>query len=212
MDDLGRLRDDVVACTRCPLAQERTNALPGEGAAGARLLLVAEAPTHAADRAGEAWQGPAMELLADALEEAGIARDDVALTHLVRCRPSGSREAREDEVEACRAHLEREVALRQPRVVAPLGSLPTRVLAHGLPLTRVHGLARPAALAGVDVALLPVTAPGAALHVPALHDALRADLAAAAALLGIGAPPPPTPAPLLDAPETPAGAQLDLFG
>ena len=172
----------------------------------AELMLVADAPGFHDDRTGRPLAGPTGELLDDLLGSIGLARADVYVTTLVKCRPPGTQSPAADEIAACRDKLERQVALVRPRVVAALGDLATRALAgdqHGV--SQVHGQVRRAEIAGLAIELLPLYHPAAALYNARLLPVLAADVQRLGALLGSalavrseGAPevpagPPPAP-------------------
>src|SRR4051812_20365033 len=81
---LKALRAAEAACTRCPLYQNATQVVPGEGPARARLMMVGEQPGDQEDRKGHPFVGPAGGVLAKALEEAGIEREEVFVTNAVK--------------------------------------------------------------------------------------------------------------------------------
>ena len=185
----------------------------------AELMLVADAPGFHDDRTGRPVAGPTGELLAQLLASIGLTRGDVYVTTLVKCRPPGTQSPAPEEIAACRDKLERQIALVEPRVVVTLGDLASRSLAgaeHGV--AQAHGQVRRAAIAGREVALLPLYHPAAARYNARLLPALEADVQRLGELLGrtpalpagVSAPLPVAPAP---APATaPADEQqLGLF-
>ncbi|MDX6619273.1 MAG: uracil-DNA glycosylase [Gaiellales bacterium] len=151
----------------------------------AELMLVADAPGFHDDRTGRPLAGPTGELLDDLLGSIGLARADVYVTTLVKCRPPGTQSPAADEIAACRDKLERQVALVRPRVVAALGDLTTRALAgdeYGV--SQLHGQVRRAEIAGLAIELLPLYHPAAALYNARLLPVLSADVQRLGALLG----------------------------
>ncbi|MBJ6983728.1 UdgX family uracil-DNA binding protein [Luteimonas sp. MC1750] len=126
---LPALQAAVSACRACPLWQPATQAVPGEGPADARIMVVGEQPGDREDLVGRPFVGPAGQLLDRALAEAGIARDALYLTNAVKhfkFRPTGKRRlhVRADAAEqtACRPWLEAELAAVRPRMVLCLGA------------------------------------------------------------------------------------------
>lgn len=210
MSDLTAVLGAAAACTRCPpLVASRLRVVPGAGAPGARLLLVGAAPGREEEARGAPLVGRAGALLDDLLGGAGIAREDVFRTTVVRCRPPG-RDPQPAEVAACRAWLHRIVEELRPRVVAPLGSFATKVLrGDPAPIGRVHGQVEEREVGSLRVRLVALHHPDAALYAPAVLDALRADVARLPALLDL--PPPVAPAPAAAAAEDPGG-QLGFPG
>jgi uracil-DNA glycosylase family 4 len=127
------------------------------------------------------------------------------------CRPPGNRDPMPDEIEACEAHLWKQIELIQPRVVATLGNFATKLLS-GRPtgITRVHGREQETTLGGRRVLLYPLYHPAAALYTPRMLDVLKSDFARLPELLGREVAPPPEPVWLTPVTVEPA-VQLGLF-
>lgn len=134
---LEELRAAASACTACPLHRDATQTVFGSGAARARVLLVGEQPGDKEDVAGEPFVGPAGRLLDDALEAAGIPRDQTYLTNVVKhfkWTRKGTGKVRlhqkpnAAEVAACRPWLEAELAAVAPEVVVCLGATAAQAL------------------------------------------------------------------------------------
>jgi uracil-DNA glycosylase len=127
------------------------------------------------------------------------------------CRPPGNRDPMPEEIEACEAHLWKQIELIQPRVVATLGNFATKLLS-GRPtgITRVHGHEQETTLGGRRVLLYPLYHPAAALYTPRMLDVLKSDFARLPELLGREVEPPPEPVFLAPVTAEPA-VQLGLF-
>src|SRR5437899_10513254 len=118
------------ACTRCPLYKFATQAVPGEGRAHSRLMLVGEQPGDKEDLAGKPFVGPAGRILDQALAEAGIPRAEVFVTNAVKHFKHEMRGKRRlhkrpnaYEIERCKIWLEVERAIVKPvAIVAPATS------------------------------------------------------------------------------------------
>ena len=115
-------------CTRCPLAATRTTVVFGNGNADADLMFVGEAPGAEEDRQGLPFVGRAGGLLTELLGEIGLARDDVFVANVLKCRPPGNRDPQPTEIESCQPYLQRQVELIEPRVIATLGNFATKLL------------------------------------------------------------------------------------
>jgi DNA polymerase len=127
-------------CTLCPLAQGRTNVVPGEGNPRAAVLFVGEGPGEVEDQMGRPFVGPAGQKLDEVLTSVGIARGDVFITNVVKCRPPENRVPVRKEVEACSPYLEAQIALIQPGLIVTLGNVPTQWLVPDAPgITTSHG-------------------------------------------------------------------------
>jgi DNA polymerase len=192
-DALDAYRDGVLGCTRCRLAQGRTQVVFGSGSPAADLMFVGEAPGFHEDKRGLPFVGQAGKLLSKLLEQIGLTRGDVYVANVLKCRPPGNRDPQPDEIEACESHLFRQIELIEPKVVATLGNFATKLLS-GRPLgiTRVHGQEQETTLGGRTVLLYPLYHPAAALYTPAMLKVLESDFARLPELLGrASAPPPP---------------------
>lgn len=125
---LERLASDVAACRRCPLCDERTNTVFGEGSPGSRLVIVGEAPGAEEDRTGRPFVGRAGELLTRMLGAIGLAREDVFICNVLKCRPPGNRSPRPDEAAACRPFLQAQLEALDPPLLLALGAHAARLL------------------------------------------------------------------------------------
>jgi uracil-DNA glycosylase len=128
-------------CRRCPLYQNATQAVPGEGRRHAHLMLVGEQPGDKEDLAGKPFVGPAGRVLDEALEEAGIPREEVFVTnavkhfkHEMRGKRRLHKRPNSYEIERCRIWLETERAIVRPSGIVALGATAARSL-FGRPLT-----------------------------------------------------------------------------
>jgi uracil-DNA glycosylase family 4 len=113
-----RIRTTFCCQTLCP---HRTNAVPGEGSPTARLMLIGEGPGATEDATGRPFVGQAGQLLTSILEAVELAREDVYITNIVKCRPPQNRKPLPDEVAACIPYLHRQIALIRPRALVALG-------------------------------------------------------------------------------------------
>ena len=133
--ELDAARSEARYCQRCDLWQGRTQVVVGEGDPHARVLLMGEAPGENEDRTGRPFVGRAGQLLDRALEEAGLARQDVYITNVVRCRPTAvqngaitNRAPRAGEIAACEPWRWLELNLVSPRVVVCVGGPAAKAL------------------------------------------------------------------------------------
>jgi DNA polymerase len=123
------LEREALACTRCPLAtQGRTQVVFGTGDPHADLMFVGEGPGQQEDLQGIPFVGRAGQLLTRLIEGIGLARGDVYIANVVKCRPPGNRDPLPVEIESCRPYLEGQLAFVQPRVLVTLGNFATKLL------------------------------------------------------------------------------------
>ena len=223
-EELKAVWHECQACVRCPqLAATRTKVVFGAGHADADLMFVGEAPGANEDKQGLPFVGQAGRLLETLLGEIGLARGDVFIANVLRCRPPGNRDPLPTEIENCSDYLFRQLDLIQPRVVCTLGNFSTKLL-RGDPatgITRLHGRDEVRTIGPRTVRLFPLYHPAAALYTPSMLEILRTDFARIPDLLAQPAPEQPAPrgrrarrsslpgAPALPAPEP--QAQLGLF-
>lgn len=174
---LPALFSDMACCTRCPLAEGRTQVVPGVGPCDAKIMLIGEGPGANEDAGGAPFVGRAGALLDRLLSGAGIRRADVFITNLVACRPPKNRAPRVGEVRAHEAWLSEQIRLVRPRVIGTLGRSPLGWFEANARITEIHGQPRAASCAGVDFTLLPLYHPAAALRNPHLVPTCEADFA-----------------------------------
>ena len=220
-------------CTRCQqLAQTRQSVVFGAGNADADLMFVGEAPGANEDRMGLPFVGQAGKLLDQLLAEIGLARADVFVANVLKCRPPGNRDPQPAEIDNCQGWLLRQIELIEPKVICTLGNFATKLL-RGEPtgITRLHGQDEERVIGLRRVRLMPLFHPAAALYTGSMLETLRADFARIPDLLALPHPeqpsgaaeaivepvPEPAPEPELgdelreDAPEVPAAEQIALF-
>jgi uracil-DNA glycosylase len=132
---LAALRDAARACRNCPLWENATQTVFGEGNGRARIMLVGEQPGDQEDREGHPFVGPAGRLLDAGLEEAGIDRGQLYVTNAVKhfkWEPRGKRRLHKTpaqrEIDACYQWLESEIATVKPLLIVALGATAAKAL------------------------------------------------------------------------------------
>jgi uracil-DNA glycosylase family 4 len=203
----------TASCTRCRLAQGRTQVVFGYGNPHADLMFVGEAPGFHEDKQGIPFVGQAGKLLEKLLAGVDLRREDVYIANVLKCRPPGNRDPQPDEIEACERHLFRQIELIEPKVIATLGNFATKLLS-GRPLgiTRVHGQEQALTIAGRSVVLYPIYHPAAALYTPAMLKVLEADFARLPELMGRGVHPAAVAAREPELPEPAVAAPAEQLG
>jgi DNA polymerase len=152
-------------CARCGLAGGRTQVVFGVGHADADLMFVGEGPGQHEDLQGVPFVGRAGQLLTQLIEGIGLARDDVYIANVVKCRPPGNRDPLPDEIAACSPWLDRQLELIGPRVVVTLGNFATKLLLQTKDgITKLRGREFPYRRAGIDAVLVPTFHPSAVLR------------------------------------------------
>jgi len=119
--DWAQLQSAVAACTGCGLSQSRQQAILGEGLASADWMIVGDAPGEEEDKEARSFAGAAGQLLDNMLKALSLTREQVYLTHALKCRTPVGRNASQVEVSHCATYLARQVELVQPKVILAMG-------------------------------------------------------------------------------------------
>jgi len=172
-DSLDTLHEEIRKHRGCgfEICAAATHIVPGEGSHTADVMLVGEAPGAAEDEQGRPFVGRSGKLLDELLGEAGLSRDDVFITNVVKARPPGNRDPKADEVAHHLPWLEQQLALIRPSVVISVGRHALAHFAPGRKITEVHG----ALILARDRQLVPWLHPAVALRNPRLLDTLIQD-------------------------------------
>jgi uracil-DNA glycosylase len=192
-EDLKEVWAQARGCPRCPeLVATRKTVVFGAGNADAELMFVGEAPGASEDEQGVPFVGRAGKLLEQLLQEIGMARSEVFIANVLKCRPPGNRDPLPVEIDNCQDYLHRQVELIQPNVICTLGNFSTKLL-RGDPtgITRLHGQPEVLTLGRRSVRLYPIFHPAAALYTPRMLETLREDFTRLPELLAQGAPEQP---------------------
>jgi uracil-DNA glycosylase len=170
---LDALHEEIRTHGGCGFAvcENATNLVPGEGSPNADVMLVGEAPGASEDKQGRPFVGRAGRLLDDLLREAGLDRERVYITNVVKARPPGNRDPRADEVAHHLPWLEAQLALIGPRLVVPLGRHALAHFTDGAKISEVHGTL----ITERGRGLFPMYHPAAALHNQGLRETLFED-------------------------------------
>ena len=220
MDTLEAYAAATAGCTRCRLAEGRTQVVFGAGNPHADLMFVGEAPGANEDRLGLPFVGQAGKLLDKLLAGIGLTRSDVYIANVLKCRPPGNRDPMPDEIELCEGYLFRQIESIEPKLVATLGNFATKLLSgKQLGITRVHGQEQEVTLGGRSVLLYPLYHPAAALYTPKMLEVLEEDFRRIPALISrvlLAGEPEPVPSQdhpelAMAAPVSEPAVQLGLF-
>jgi DNA polymerase len=196
---LEQLQQEASGCTRCRLAETRTQVVFGVGNPDADLMFVGEAPGFHEDRQGFPFVGQAGKLLDKLLAGIDLTRADVYIANVLKCRPPGNRDPMPDEKETCEPYLFRQIALIEPKLIATLGNHATKQLTgKEIGITRIHGQEQEVTLGGRRVMLYPLYHPAAALYTPRMLEVLEEDFRRIPELIG-RALAPPAASPVLEA-------------
>jgi uracil-DNA glycosylase family 4 len=165
------LNQEIRKCKKCRLWKTRMHALPGEGGISSRLVLVAQAPGYNEDREGRMFIGPSGKKLNEIFTRIGVDREEMFMTNILRCILPKGRRPRQDEIEACTPHLDREIDLIKPKIISTLGYFAARYIfkkydvKSELRFPKVCGRV----FSSNDKTILPLRHPAALLYNNSLH-------------------------------------------
>lgn len=126
--DIEKLAKEIGQCRKCGLGSSRTNAVPGEGNAAARIMFVGEAPGGDEDAVGRPFVGRAGQLLDKILAACRLERGDVYIGNILKCRPPENRDPRADEIIACLPYIQKQIEMIKPEMIVALGAHAARTL------------------------------------------------------------------------------------
>jgi DNA polymerase len=136
---LEQVKKQVIECTKCQLCETRTNAVPGAGSNNATIVFIGEAPGRSEDRVGIPFVGSAGKKLSLALEHAGISRQTIYITNVVKCRPPNNRVPNENEKKICKEYLDLELEIIKPKIICIMGNTAYQSILGGNDITKHRG-------------------------------------------------------------------------
>jgi len=139
MNKLETIKQNVIECTKCELYKTRINSVPGKGNFKSDVIFVGEAPGRNEDKNGEPFVGAAGKRLSAALEEAGVSREDIYITNVVKCRPPKNRVPNNTERDTCREYLKDEISIIKPKIICILGNTAFNSVLGGSEITKYRG-------------------------------------------------------------------------
>ena len=173
MNQLETIKQNVIECTKCELCKIRTNSVPGKGNFQSDVIFVGEAPGRNEDKHGEPFVGAAGKKLSAALEGAGVLREEVYITNVVKCRPPNNRVPNTTERDTCKEYLKKEISIIKPKIICVLGNTAFNSVLGGSEITKYRGK-----LARKDNQLYFITIhPAATIYNQELISTLNSDIA-----------------------------------
>jgi DNA polymerase len=158
----------IASCPDCDLCKTRTRAVPGEGPENADVMLVGEGPGFHEDQQGRPFVGPAGRFLEELLNSVSLTRQDVYITNVVKCRPPENRDPLPGEIDACRKHLQQQIATIRPKLIVTLGRYSLAWFFPRDTISKVHGHIREKD----GIYFLHMYHPAAALHAGSLRQTI----------------------------------------
>jgi DNA polymerase len=138
--DIEAIRSEALTCTKCRLAETRTQVVWADGNLDSEVCIIGEAPGFNEDKQGIPFVGAAGQLLDKLLSEIALDRSQAAVVNVIKCRPPGNRDPQTDEIEACKPYLSAQLNHMRPQVVITLGNFATKfILDSPVGITRARG-------------------------------------------------------------------------
>lgn len=175
---LDQIATDIIKNDVCPeLAIQANHLVMGEGSVDSDVMFIGEAPGKKEDLTGLPFIGASGKFLDHMLESAGMERKDVFITSIVKYRPPNNRDPSVAEKAAFLPYLLRQIAIIQPKVIAPLGRHGMEFFLPGVKISDIHGEPQTIELDGREVTIMPLYHPAAALYNARLRQTLIDDFA-----------------------------------
>ncbi|MDQ7026866.1 MAG: uracil-DNA glycosylase [Anaerolineae bacterium] len=170
---LSAVHTEIYTCTLCGLHSGRTRTVPGAGNPNAEILFIGEAPGYYEDQQGLPFVGKSGQYLDELLKQIGLARDDVFIANVVKCRPPDNRDPLADEMAACNPYIRRQIDIIDPLVIATLGRYSMGMFFPNARISTIHGQAK----YGTVRAYYPFFHPAAVLRDSNLRPVMESDFA-----------------------------------
>ncbi len=176
---LRQIKDEVVVCKKCSLYKTRRLPVIGEGNHQANIVFVGEAPGFQEDRTGRPFCGSAGKVLDYLLMGIGIKREDIYITNILKCRPPGNRDPKEEEIRACAPYLERQIEIIKPNIICSLGRFSMVFLMKKFgfekEITSISNLHGKVFKSKEGIILIPFYHPAVAVYNPKMKEYLKKD-------------------------------------
>jgi len=173
---LEQIKSDIINNNTCPnLAKTATNLVMGDGYVDAEIVLIGEAPGKNEDEQGLPFIGAAGKFLNEMLDSVGLNRSDVYITNIVKYRPPNNRDPLPEEKSAFWPYLLRQIDVIKPKVVVTLGRHSMEYFLPGQKIGEIHGQTERIKIGGLELVVVPLYHPAAALYNGSLRTTLKED-------------------------------------
>jgi uracil-DNA glycosylase family 4 len=173
---MKKLDAQISECTLCRLSESKTNAVPGSGnIEDPEVVFVGEGPGRNEDLQGKPFVGSGGKLLDQLLSNAGLNREKVFITNIVKCRPPKNRKPKTDEIETCTSdYLLKQLDILQPKLICTLGATAMEYFTGKTKMGENHG--KIFRSEKIEIPVLPTYHPASIFHNRPLKDVLQQDL------------------------------------
>jgi len=140
-EQLEKLNQKMLACSRCVLRKTCSQVVPGEGSAEAEIMFIGEGPGRDEDIQGRPFVGAAGKFLNEMLTNINLRRENVYIANVVKCRPPQNRDPLPEEIETCWSWLLEQIRTIQPKLIVTLGRHSMGRFLPGMKISEIHGKA-----------------------------------------------------------------------
>lgn len=173
LDDLKKMILDKNICPE--LAAQATNLVMGDGNVDADIVFIGEAPGKNEDAQGLPFVGAAGKFLNEMLAAAGMDRNDVYITNIVKYRPPNNRDPLPEEKKEFWPYLLKQLQIIEPKVVITLGRHSMEYFLPGMKISAIHGQPKRIQFGNHKLVIVPLFHPAAALYNGSLRQTLIDD-------------------------------------
>ncbi len=175
-EKLTALHNKILQDTVCPeLAAQATQLVMGDGNPDADIVLIGEAPGKMEDEQGVPFVGAAGKFLNEMLASAGMNREDVYITNIVKYRPPNNRDPLPEEKKAFWPYLLEQLQIIEPKIVVTLGRHSMEYFLPGQYISKIHGQPKRIQLGDHEIVIVPLYHPAAALYNGSMRQTLIDD-------------------------------------
>ena len=138
---LNNLYEEIKGCLACRLHNTRTQIVFGEGNPN-NIIFVGEAPGQNEDIQGKPFVGTAGQILDELLVSVGLKREQIYIINIIKCRPPNNRNPLDDEIEACKPWLDKQIDIIRPAIIVSLGKFALSRFFPDKSIGNMHGKAK----------------------------------------------------------------------
>jgi len=196
---LAKIAEQVKNCQKCPLYKTATNPVPGAGNPNAEIVFIGEAPGYWEDQKGIPFCGAAGNLLDQLLAMINLKREEVFICNILKHRPPNNRDPLPGEIVACTPYLKQQLLIIKPKIIITLGRFAMNYFIPNAYISRIHGQAKEVSWEGLNLIIIPMYHPAAALRNGQVMQEIKEDFKKIPAIIkeakekSSQPPPPPEP-------------------
>ena len=175
---MEKVKKAVIQCQKCPLHKTRTFPVVGQGNHQAKIIFIGEGPGANEDKTGIPFCGQSGNILDELFESIGYRREDAYICNILKCRPPNNRNPERNEIESCTLHLEKQIEIIKPKIIAPLGNYAMNFILEKYRLKdRIEGISKIHGKAfQIDqMKIIPLYHPAVAVYNANMKDNLKKD-------------------------------------